>query len=119
MSDKLVLKNMVFYGYHGAFDAEKELGQKYEVDLELHTDLSVPGDDVNLALNYVDAYTVTKEIVEEREFSLLESMAETTASQILSMFDLDHVVVRIRKFQVPIGGIMDYLEVEICRHPKG
>ena len=33
MSDRLVLKNMVFYGYHGAYAAEKEMGQKFEVDL--------------------------------------------------------------------------------------
>ena len=115
MADKLVLKNMVFYGYHGAFDAEKELGQKYEVDVELHTNLSLPGDDPDLALSYVDAYTVVKEMVEEREFSLLEAMAEAIAQQILTMFDLEQVVVRVRKYQVPIGGVMEYLEVEIAR----
>ena len=27
LADRL-LKNMVFYGYHGAFEAEKELGQR-------------------------------------------------------------------------------------------
>ena len=115
MADKMVLKNMVFYGYHGAFDAEKELGQKYEVDVELQTNLQLPGDDPDLALNYVDAYTIVKEMVEERDFSLLEAMAEAIAQQVLTMFDLEKVVVRIRKFQVPIGGIMDYLEVEISR----
>ena len=41
-SDRLVLKNMVFYGYHGAFAAEKELGQRFEVDLEMQLDLKPP-----------------------------------------------------------------------------
>lgn len=116
MSDKLTLKNMVFYGYHGAFDAEKELGQKYEVDLEIHTSLQGAGDDTELAFNYVDAYTMVKEIVEEREFRLIETLAETIAAQILGMFEVDNqVVVRVRKAQVPIGGVLDYLEVEVTR----
>lgn len=115
MSDKLVLKNMVFYGYHGAFSAEQELGQRFEVDLEVYTNLQATGDDTELAFNYVDAYTLVKDIVEEREFSLPEALAETIAGQILSMFDVKQVVVRVRKSFVPVGGVMDYLEVEITR----
>ena len=117
MSDRLVLKNMVFYGYHGAYAAEKEMGQKFEVDLEVYTDLRYGGDDPELALNYIDAYTIIKDIVEEQEFLLPEVLAETIADEILSAYDLDKVVVRVRKPYVPIGGVMDYLEVEITRRP--
>ncbi|HBL37468.1 MAG TPA: dihydroneopterin aldolase, partial [Firmicutes bacterium] len=34
-----MLQNMIFYGYHGVFAAEKELGQRLEVDVELQLDL--------------------------------------------------------------------------------
>ncbi len=115
MSDKIVLKNMTFYGYHGAFAVEKELGQKFEVDLEVQTDLSNTGDDTELSFNYVDAYTVIKELVEEREYNLIETLAEEIASQILAMYDVRTVTVKIRKFQVPVGGYLDYLEVEVTR----
>ena len=115
MSDKLVLTNMVFYGYHGAFDAEKELGQKFEVDLEIYTDLQNLGDDTDYAFNYVDVYTVVKEIVEDREFNLVESLAEAISTQVLAMYDIKKLVTRVRKHQVPVGGYLDYLEVEITR----
>lgn len=118
MGDKLVLKNMVFYGYHGAFAAEKEMGQKFEVDLEIHTSLQPLADDTELALNYVDAYTMVREIVEERDFNLIEVLAETIAAGVLGMYDVDQVVVRVRKMQVSVGGPLDYLEVEITRQPK-
>jgi len=36
------LKNMLFYGYHGVNESEKELGGKFEVDLELSTSLKKP-----------------------------------------------------------------------------
>lgn len=115
VADKLVLKNMVFYGYHGAFGAERELGQRLAVDLELYTDLSGANDDAELAVNYVDAYALVKEIVEEREFSLVETIAERIASHVLDMFSLQQVVVRVRNLEVPVGGFLDYLEVEITR----
>jgi dihydroneopterin aldolase len=115
VSDKIVLKNMVFYGYHGAFAVEQELGQKFAVDLEVYTDLQNLHDDTELSFNYVDAYTIIKEIAEEQEFNLVESLAEAIADQILSAYDVEKVVVRVRKSQVPVGGYVDYLEVEIER----
>ena len=70
---KLVFKNMAFYGYHGVFSAEKEVGQRIEVDIELHGDFDAAAraDDVELGINYVDVYTIVKDFVEEQEFNLL------------------------------------------------
>lgn len=121
-TDKIVLRNMVFYGYHGVFPAEKELGQRFEVDVELVTDLSraAQADDLDAGvINYVDVYTLVKEIVEEREFNLIEALAETIAQEILSAHDVDEVTVRVRKPEVAIGGVLDCVEVEIVRRPEG
>lgn len=117
MADRLRLKNMVFYGYHGVFDAERELGQRYEVDLDLWMDLRGIGlqDDLDAAVNYVDVYAIVKEIVEEREFNLMEALAETIAGEVLSAFSVDAVTVSVRKPQPPAGGLMDSMEVEIHR----
>lgn len=119
MADKIVIKDMVFYGYHGVFEAEREIGQRFEVDVELHLDLRSAGrsDDLDSTVNYVDVYTVVKEIVEEREFDLVESLAEAVAQEILSAYDLERVVVRVRKPHAPIGGITGGVEVEIARTP--
>ncbi len=37
--DKIILKNLGFFGYHGAMSEENVLGQKFFVDLELGVDL--------------------------------------------------------------------------------
>lgn len=118
-TDRLLLKNMVFYGYHGVFAAEKELGQRFEVDVELYLDLHPSGvtDDLELSVNYVEVYTLVKEVVEERNFNLVEAVAETIAGEILSAFSVDKVVVRVRKPNPPSGGVMDYVEIEISRRP--
>ena len=116
MADRIILQNMVFYGYHGVFTAEKELGQRFEVDAELYLDLRQAGvnDDLKPP-NYVEVYTIIKELVEEREYNLVEALAEGIADTLLGVFALSEVVVRVRKPQPPVGGVMDYFAVEIHR----
>lgn len=117
MADRVSLTNMVFYAYHGAFDSERELGQRFEVDVDIRTDVRRAGqeDNLDLALNYVDVYTIVKEIVEEREYNLLEAIAERIAADILDAFDVIDVTVRIRKPGAAVGGLIDYAEIEITR----
>ncbi len=114
---KLRLLNMVFYGYHGVFDAERELGQRIEVDLEFSADLSqaARNDDFDASVNYVDLYTVVKEIVEEGEFKLIEGIAQAILSQIWDAFEPEALTVRVRKPQPPVGGLMDAFEVELIK----
>jgi dihydroneopterin aldolase len=111
---------MVFYGYHGAFSAERELGQKIEVDVELKGDYSRAGksDDLDLSVNYIDVYTVVKEIVEEGEFNLIEAMGTAIADQIMDSFEVEQLTVRVRKPQPPLGGIVNSSEFEIVRDNK-
>lgn len=118
--DRIRLHGMVFYGYHGVYGAEKELGQQFVVDVELELSLEAAGraDDLELAVNYQGVYALVRDIVEERDFNLLEAMAETIAREILSTFAVDAVTVRARKPQVPIGGLLDYVEVEIHRRQQ-
>ena len=115
---RLLFKNMAFYGYHGVFAAEKEVGQRIEVDLELHGDFEAAAraDDVELGVNYVDVYTIVKDFVEEREFNLLEGLGVAVADQILDAYDLEKVVVRVRNSYAPLGGLMDYIEAEVVRN---
>src|SRR5690606_9852494 len=113
MSDKIVIRDMVFYGYHGVFEAEREMGQRFEVDVELHLDLQAisRADDIDITINYVDVYTIVKELAEEQEFHLIEGLAGAIADQILASYELKRVVVRVRKPHVPIGGIIGNVEV--------
>ena len=40
MTGKIHLKNMAFYGYHGALAEENTLGQRFLVDLTLTLDIA-------------------------------------------------------------------------------
>lgn len=114
---KLTLKNMVFYGYHGVYSAEKELGQRIEVDVELVMDFSNAGrnDDYEQTINYVDVYTIVKDIVEEGRYNLIEAIGTAIINQIADSFNMERIVVRVRKPHPPVGGCMDAVEFEVLR----
>ena len=118
MSDRIFLKGMVFYGYHGATPPEKELGQSFVVDLELEVDLKAPGasDDLTDTVDYSKVYQAVKETMEGPSRNLLESVAEGVAQELLRTFPLDGVRIRVTKPHVPIkGAVLEGAGVEIHR----
>lgn len=61
--DKLILKGLTFFGFHGAIAEERTLGQKFIVDVDAWMDLKPAGKSDNLSdsFSYVEIYrSVTK-----------------------------------------------------------
>ena len=116
--DKIILSGMVFYGFHGANSEEKELGQRFIVDLEIEYDLRAAGESDNLTdtINYSRFYRAVKEVMEGPSLNLLETVAQRIASNILERFPVESAMVRLKKPEVPIkGSILDYAAVQIYR----
>lgn len=109
------LHNAVFYAYHGVLTDEQNLGGKFEVDVDLHCDLSrsAKTDHLNDTVNYERVYDCIKTIVLEKKHFLLESLASTIGKGILKNFSkVSSVMVRVRKPGAPVRGVIDYVEVE-------
>ena len=116
--DKIVLKNLGFYGYHGVLKEEKVLGQKFFIDIILYTDLRKAGksDNVDDTVNYALVYEIAKEIVENKIYDLIEAVADDIANTVLEKFEVvKEIEVTIRKPEAPVNGIYDYFGVEIRR----
>jgi dihydroneopterin aldolase len=115
VTTKLALKNMIFYGHHGVFAAERELGQKIEVDVELYSDFVAAGeaDDLKLTVNYPEVYAMVKTVVETEEYHLIEAIAATVLKRVTAAYQPERTTVRVRKPQPPVGGLMDAVEYEI------
>jgi len=118
MADRIVLSNMVFAARHGVHPEEKVTAQRFEIDVELESDLQPAGleDDLQRTLDYGRVYETVRTIVESTTFNLIEALAEAIAHELLAEFAaLDEVVVRLRKPQVRLGGPLAYAGVEIRR----
>jgi len=116
--DRILLRGMVFYGYHGVNPEERALGQRFVVDVELERDLSPAGlsDDLSMTVNYAAVYRAVKEVVEGEACNLIEAVAERVAAALLSRFGPEAVRVRVRKPWAPVkGSVLDWVGVEIYR----
>ncbi len=119
--DRILLEGMVFYGYHGASVAEKDLGQRFVVDVEIRADLAPAGlsDDLEKTVNYSRVYRLAKQVVEGPSLNLIEAVAERIAAAVLELERVEAVRVRVRKPCAPIkGSVIAAAAVEITReHP--
>lgn len=118
--DKIILKEIRFHGYHGVAEAERQIGQKYEIDAELMCDLSAAGktDDLSHTINYAAVVRLLIGIGTQQSFQLIEALAETLASEILDRFPVDEVGLTVRKLLPPVEQMLTYVSVEIHRKRK-
>src|SRR3979411_1182950 len=118
--DRLLLRQMSFYGYHGDVAAERELGGRYTVDLDIGVDLvdAARSDSLDSAVDYVHVYQLVREVVEEQQHRLLESMAEAIAKLVLALPKVEGVQVRAGKTP-PVRGSFGEFAVEIVRGADG
>ncbi len=121
--DKIILKGIQFHGYHGVAEAERQLGQKYEIDLELMIDLSAAGrtDDLTHTIDYAQVVQLAIKIGTQQSFQLFEALAETIAEAILAQFQIEEVRIAVKKLSPPIEPTLTYAGVEIYRkrEPNG
>lgn len=111
------LKNMQFYGYHGVSASEKHLGGKFEVDVEMYTDLTetCTSDNLEATVDYEAVYKTVDNCVKNDNYYLIESLADSIAREILALYSLTEIIVRVRKPHAPINGMLDTVEIEISR----
>ncbi|MBI4491912.1 MAG: dihydroneopterin aldolase [Chloroflexi bacterium] len=117
--DHILLSDLAFYGYHGAREEEKRLGQRFLVDLELSLDLQPAGrsDDLAQTVDYAEVYRLVRQVAEGPSRDLLEAVAEAIAAEVLGHFpELQAVKVRVKKPWAPIAGSqLGFVAVEITR----
>lgn len=114
--DKVIIKGMQFFGYHGVFEFEQEEGQPFIVDVELLGDFTeaAQNDDLNATSSYADVYAVIQNVVENERYQLIEALAYRVIAAIFSKFDIyDMVDVEVKKPNAPIDGNFGYVSVKM------
>lgn len=118
--DRILLGGMVFYGYHGVLPAERELGQRFVVDIKLECNLRPAGlsDDLTKTVDYGEVHGKTREIVEGEPVNLIETVAERISASILEEHQLVETIrVKVTKPDVRLEDtVLEGSAVEILRH---
>jgi dihydroneopterin aldolase len=115
--DRILLHGIQFYGYHGVYEEERRLGQRFLVDVELRLDLAgiEARDDVAETVDYSQVQAVVLEIGTQERFRLLETLATRIAAALLARFPVRQVTVRATKPAPAMPGVLAGVSVEVTR----
>jgi dihydroneopterin aldolase len=114
--DRIHLEGLTFFGRHGVLPAERELGQRFTVDVAIEADLARAGRSDRLAdtIDYTEAYRLVQEVVQGEPCRLIETVAERVASRLLALEHARTVTVRVSK-RPPMDGELRSFAVEVTR----
>lgn len=100
------LRGMQFFAYHGCYEQERKVGNRFSVELKMRAEESqaLESDDISDALNYAQAYQVVA-----REMAVPSHLLEHVANRILtrlfaSFSQLHWASITIEKLNPPLGG---------------
>lgn len=111
------IENMEFYGYHGHFEAEQVVGNKFEAYLRLETDCipASQSDELDDALNYQRAYELVNEEMKIPS-KLLEHVGGRILDRLYNEFgNLHKATIKISKMNPPMGGKIGKVSVSMTR----
>ena len=114
MLDKVIINKLECFGKHGVFKEENVLGQKFVVSAEMLVSRS-SNDDLATSVNYGEVSLFIDNIVRNKVFKLIETLAENIAEGILKNFNVHEVTVKVEKPWAPVGLPLDSASVEIHR----
>ena len=114
--DRMLLSGMTFFGRHGALAAERELGARFTVDVEigLARDVDAASDRLQDALDYTSVYRAVQAHIEGPSVALLETLAARMAADLLARPLAQEVTVRVHK-RPPVEGEFRDFAVEVTR----
>jgi dihydroneopterin aldolase len=104
---QVALEGMEFFAYHGYYDEEQTLGNRYSVDLYVRADLHAAGssDELAATVNYVELYRLVAEEMAVRA-RLLEHVGHRILDRVLAKFPaVQAAKVRVSKANPPFGGV--------------
>ncbi|UYZ65251.1 dihydroneopterin aldolase [Hymenobacter weizhouensis] len=114
---QIALEGMEFFAFHGYYDEEQKIGNKYGVDLYIDTDLhaAAASDQLRETVNYEVLYRVVAEEM-RAPARLLEHLGHRVMDRVLEEFPyIQGVQVIVSKFNPPLGGICQRARVTLAR----
>ncbi len=118
MENIIKIRNARFYAYHGVLLEEQNIGGKFDADVDIYTDFTEAAkkDDLHKTVNYAEVYKLMNTIVNTKKYNLIETLTMLIADGILAEYkQIKKVAVRVRKSNVPAGGLIDYVEAEVIK----
>ncbi len=112
---QIALEGMEFFAFHGYYDEEQKIGNKYGLDLYIETDLSraAVSDELQQTVNYEVLYALALEEM-KLPARLLEHLGHRIIDRVYEHFPfVQSVKISVYKFNPPLGGICKWAKVTL------
>ncbi|TAE31454.1 MAG: dihydroneopterin aldolase [Cytophagales bacterium] len=109
------LEGLEFFAYHGFYDEEQKIGNKYSVDITVTTDFSEAArrDKLSATVNYEELYRITADVM-KRPARLLEHIGHSLIEEIRRAYPtIGAVEVGVSKYNPPVGGVCHRARITI------
>ena len=120
--DKIKIKNLEVFAYHGVLKEENVLGQKFIISLTMYADIKKAGnsDELQYSINYAEVSQFITEYMKSHTHQLLEAVAERLSKELLIHFTTEYVELKkvkleIKKPWAPVLLPLETVSVQIKR----
>ncbi len=119
--DKIIVKDLKLFCYHGVNAEEKVDGQNFIFDIEAFMNLDLPckTDNVNDTVSYAKIIKTVRRVAQSEKNDLLEYVSQRVADALFEEFEkIEKLVITLKKPEAPIKAEFDYVAVQIERTRK-
>lgn len=106
---------MSFRAFHGCYDLEKVVGNRFLVNVALETDTgeAARGDDLSQSINYLTVYETVREQMEITS-NIIENVAWRIGQALRARFpQIGSATVKVSKLAPPLGGKVESASVTV------
>ena len=99
MNDSVIIEGLAVKAVIGVYDWEKTIEQELVVDIEMEHDNRVPAqtDDLSKTLDYQAISNFIIKFCADRQFELIETLAEHLCDELITSFCLNELTMTLRK----------------------
>ncbi len=111
------IEEMEFYAYHGHYEEERIVGNRFVLDLVIEgdCDTAAKSDSIKDALNYQTAYKVIREQMKQKSH-LLENIAQRILDALFeNIKNIKKASIKVRKMNPPMGGQIKSVSVTLTK----
>lgn len=113
--EKIIVKGLKLFAYHGVNPEEKVGGQNFVLDITatLNADSAKQSDNVDDTVSYAKIIKTARAVFTEKSYDLIEVAANKVGMAIMETYPkLDSVTVLLMKPEAPIKADFEYVAVE-------
>lgn len=116
--DKILIRDLKIFAYHGVNPEEKEDGQHFVFDLDLYVNITKAcySDDVNDTVSYAKVIKTVTRVATAKKYDLLEKLAQVVCDAIFEEYeDVERILLTVKKPEAPMKADFSWVGVQLER----